>query len=75
MEWRERFGDRLFYGDASQLVAQLVGVATLVGFVSHSASSSPSWWTCWLGNALPPNQSWKALTFRRWARWPIRNSS
>ena len=33
MERRERHRTGLFYGDAGQLVAQLIGVATLVGFV------------------------------------------
>jgi Amt family ammonium transporter len=32
----------LFYGDASQLVAQLVGVATLIGFV-FSFSFALNW--------------------------------
>jgi len=65
----------LFYGDASQLVAQLVGVATLVGFRVHTQlhlrlrGGLAGWATHFRQIEL------KALTFRRWARWPIRNSS
>ena len=33
MEWGYGSVTGLFYGDSSQLVAQLVGIATLVGFV------------------------------------------
>src|SRR5437867_4219962 len=33
LEWRNGNVTGLFYGDPSQLVAQLIGVGTLVGFV------------------------------------------
>ena len=66
----------LFYGDAGQLVAQLIGVATLVGFVftfsfvvepGHRRVSGVS------ASRRRPNS--KVSTSRKWARSAIPSSS
>ena len=64
----------LFYGDAGQLVAQLMGVATLLGFVFtfsfvstwSSTSSRPA-----RVGARPSSKVWIS---RKWARSAIRTS-
>ena len=66
----------LFYGDASQLAAQLVGISTLIGVRLHaqlrhqpgrSSSSSDS--------EFRRKQNWQVSIFRRWASSAIPNSS
>ena len=65
----------LFYGDAGQLVAQLIGVATLIGFVFtlqlRRSTGSSTWW---LASASAQRPSWKAWICRKWARSAIRSS-
>ena len=56
----------LFYGDASQLVAQLVGVGTLIGFV-FSFSYAMNWvLDMVLGHASRPRAKSADSIFRRW---------
>ena len=65
----------LFYGDAGQLVAQLIGVATLIGFV-FSLSFVFNWFSKASGAIGSPQRSnSKAWTSRKWARSAIRNLS
>ena len=64
----------LFYGDAGQLVAQLMGVATLSVSSSSSAScsicSSTGLWVI----ASRRRSNWQVWTFRKWVRSLIRTS-
>ena len=64
----------LFYGDASQLVAQLIGVATLIGFVFTFSFvfNLVIDWSSDSASARRPNS--KASTSRKWARSAIPNS-
>ena len=59
----------LFYGDAGQLVAQLIGVATLVGFVFTLSFVLNAGHRGRLGPARARRRSSsKAWTSRKWAR-------
>ena len=65
----------LFYGDAGQLVAQLIGVATLVGFVFTISASSEHWL---IDGLVRPTRrrrkaNWKVSTCLKWARSDILN--
>ena len=64
----------LFYGDASQFVAQLVGVSTLIGVVFSSACSST-----WRSNSssasgFQPKRNWRVSIFRKWGNSAIPSS-
>ena len=65
----------LFYGDAGQLVAQLIGVATLVGFVFTFSFVVNLVIDCVVGQRVAPRPNWKVWTCRKWARSAIRSSN
>ena len=66
----------LFYGDASQLVAQMIGIATLIGFV-FTFSFVLNWvLDIFLGQRVSAaDAKWKVWTFRKWASSVIRSLS
>ena len=64
----------LFYGDAGQLVAQLMGVATLLGFVFVMSFVLNLFVDWFVGHRVSAKTNWRAWTFRKWARSPTRTS-
>ena len=65
----------LFYGDPSQLVAQLIGVGTLIGFICLSPTFLVGF--SMGSSASVPQQQMKleGWTFRKWVPFAIRNLS
>jgi Amt family ammonium transporter len=64
----------LFYGDAGQLVAQLMGVATLIGFVFTMTFVLNMVVEAVMASGCRRPPSSKASTFRKWVQWPIPTS-
>ncbi len=65
----------LFYGDAGQLVAQLIGVATLIGFVFTFSFVVNMVIDAVVASGCPPRSNSKVWTFRKWASSAIRSSN
>ena len=58
----------LFYGDPGQLVAQLIGVGTLVGLCSGCPTRRTTSSTKWLGSVSAQRTNLPGWTSQRWAR-------
>ena len=66
----------LFYGDAGQFVAQLIGVCTLVGVGLHAVVRVQlGRSTSWSASASASKRSSKGSIYRRWVLWDIPNFS
>ena len=64
----------LFYGDPTQLVAQLIGVATLCGFVFSLSYIANRIIDVVIGQRARQLTNWKAWISQRWERSAIRSS-